>query len=71
MKQAAEPSVDAPTELVRAQADTTLFVVLRRWAEILERHFRQLHSYAPSGAGSWIPLARETQWVRCRDGSRL
>ncbi|GGU67779.1 hypothetical protein [Streptomyces daghestanicus] len=30
---------DALTELVQAQADTTGFVVLHRWAEILERHF--------------------------------
>ncbi|MDX3131396.1 hypothetical protein PV367_16795 [Streptomyces europaeiscabiei] len=36
---AAQPFVDALTELVQAQADTTGFVVLRRWAEILERHF--------------------------------
>ncbi|MGW2050828.1 hypothetical protein ACWCPF_37495 [Streptomyces sp. NPDC001858] len=32
---------------------------------------RASHRYAPSGAGSWIPLVRETQWMRCRDGSRL
>ncbi|MFE2513336.1 hypothetical protein ACFXC9_33690 [Streptomyces naganishii] len=36
---AAQPFVDALTELVQAQADTTGFVVLHRWAEILERHF--------------------------------
>ncbi|MFE2093381.1 hypothetical protein [Streptomyces sp. NPDC059460] len=36
---AAQPFVDALSELVQAQADTTGFVVLRRWAEILERHF--------------------------------
>jgi hypothetical protein len=31
--------VDVLTELVQAQADTTGFVVLHRWVEILERHF--------------------------------
>jgi hypothetical protein len=36
---AAQPFVDALTELVQAQADTDGFVVLHRWAEILERHF--------------------------------
>ncbi|MGW3661327.1 hypothetical protein ACWD6R_39420 [Streptomyces sp. NPDC005151] len=36
---AAQPFVDALSELVQAQADTTGFVVLHRWAEILERHF--------------------------------
>lgn len=36
---AAQPFVAALTELVQAQADTTGFVVLHRWAEILERHF--------------------------------
>ncbi|WP_367140996.1 MULTISPECIES: hypothetical protein [Streptomyces] len=36
---AAQPFVDALAELVQAQADTTGFVVLHRWAEILERHF--------------------------------
>ncbi|MEV3993595.1 hypothetical protein AB0J57_32325 [Streptomyces sp. NPDC049837] len=35
---AAQPFVAALTELVQAQADTTGFVVLHRWAEILERH---------------------------------
>lgn len=35
---AAQPFVDALTELVQAQADTTGFVVLHRWAEILECH---------------------------------
>ncbi|MER5886941.1 hypothetical protein ABT160_24220 [Streptomyces sp. NPDC001941] len=35
----AQPFVDALTELVQAQADTTGVVVLHRWAEILERHF--------------------------------
>ncbi|WP_406251943.1 hypothetical protein [Streptomyces cyaneofuscatus] len=35
----AQPFVDALTELVQAQADTTGFVALHRWAEILERHF--------------------------------
>ncbi|MGC5041046.1 hypothetical protein ACLQ2C_36525 [Streptomyces sp. DT73] len=35
----AQPFVDALTELVQAQADTTGFVVLQTWAEILERHF--------------------------------
>ncbi|WP_185836975.1 hypothetical protein [Streptomyces sp. WAC 06783] len=35
----AQPFVDALTELVQAQADTTGYVVLHRWAEILERHF--------------------------------
>ncbi|MFD7206284.1 hypothetical protein [Streptomyces sp. NPDC059893] len=35
----AQPFIDALTELVHAQADTTGFVVLRRWVEILERHF--------------------------------
>ncbi|MFF8036208.1 hypothetical protein [Streptomyces sp. NPDC016626] len=37
--QPAQPFVDALTELVQAQADTTGFVVLHRWVEILERHF--------------------------------
>ncbi|MFJ2938397.1 hypothetical protein ACIO8G_37310 [Streptomyces sp. NPDC087219] len=36
---AAQPFVAALTELVQAQADTDGFVVLHRWAEILERHF--------------------------------
>ncbi|GAA2564816.1 hypothetical protein GCM10010295_63580 [Streptomyces intermedius] len=36
---AAQPFLDALTDLVQAQADTAGFVVLRRWAEILERHF--------------------------------
>jgi hypothetical protein len=36
---AAVPFVGAPTELVQAQADTTGFVVLHQWAEILERYF--------------------------------
>lgn len=36
---AAQPFIDALTELVQAQADTTGFVVLHQWAEILERHF--------------------------------
>ncbi|MGA5508940.1 hypothetical protein [Streptomyces umbrinus] len=36
---AAQPFVDALTELVQAQADTTGFVVLHKWVEILERHF--------------------------------
>ncbi|WP_331751544.1 hypothetical protein OG215_40295 (plasmid) [Streptomyces globisporus] len=36
---AAQPFVEALSELVQAQADTTGFVVLDRWAEILERHF--------------------------------
>jgi hypothetical protein len=36
---AAQPFIAALTELVQAQADTTGFVVLHRWAEILERHF--------------------------------
>lgn len=31
--------LDALAELVQAQADTTGFVVLHRWVEILERHF--------------------------------
>ncbi|MEU2179820.1 MULTISPECIES: hypothetical protein [Streptomyces] len=35
----AQPFIDALTELVQAQADTTGFVVLHEWAEILERHF--------------------------------
>ncbi|MFE5549480.1 hypothetical protein ACFQ71_37500, partial [Streptomyces sp. NPDC056534] len=35
----AQPFADALTELVQAQADTTGFVVLHRWAEVLERHF--------------------------------
>ncbi|GGU10815.1 hypothetical protein [Streptomyces lateritius] len=35
----AQPFVDALTELVQAQADTTGFVVLHQWVEILERHF--------------------------------
>jgi hypothetical protein len=35
----ARPFVDALMELVQAQAGTTGFVVLSRWAEILERHF--------------------------------
>ncbi|SCG08702.1 MULTISPECIES: hypothetical protein [unclassified Streptomyces] len=36
---AARPFIDALAELVQAQADATGFVVLPRWAEILERHF--------------------------------
>jgi hypothetical protein len=36
----AQPFIDALTDLVQAQADTTGFVVLHRWAEILERHFQ-------------------------------
>ncbi|MFE1613250.1 hypothetical protein ACFW7P_31490 [Streptomyces albidoflavus] len=36
---AAQPFLDALTDLVQAQADTAGFVVLRRWVEILERHF--------------------------------
>ncbi|MFI9781081.1 hypothetical protein ACIHCV_41730 [Streptomyces sp. NPDC051956] len=35
----AQPFIDALTELVQAQADTTGFVVLHHWVEILERHF--------------------------------
>ncbi|MFD9053460.1 hypothetical protein [Streptomyces zaomyceticus] len=35
----AQPLVEALTELVQAQADTTGFVVLHQWAEILERQF--------------------------------
>ncbi|MGW3765419.1 hypothetical protein [Streptomyces sp. NPDC005131] len=35
----AQPFVDALSELVQAQADTTGIVVLYRWVEILERHF--------------------------------
>lgn len=35
----AQPFIDALTELVQAQADTTGFVGLHQWAEILERHF--------------------------------
>ncbi len=35
----AHPFVRALTELVQAQADTTGFLQLHRWAEILERHF--------------------------------
>ncbi|WP_399897797.1 hypothetical protein ACGH7X_41725 [Streptomyces sp. BBFR51] len=34
-----QPFIDALVELVQAQADTTGFVVLHRWAQILERHF--------------------------------
>jgi hypothetical protein len=36
---AAAPFVAALTELVQAQADTTGFVVLHEWVEILDRHF--------------------------------
>lgn len=36
---AAQPFVDALTELVQAQADTTGYVVLHEWVAILERHF--------------------------------
>ncbi|MFB1046833.1 hypothetical protein [Streptomyces chrestomyceticus] len=36
---AAQPFADALTELVQAQADTTGYVPLHRWAQILERHF--------------------------------
>ncbi|MGW3272255.1 hypothetical protein ACWDFH_12385 [Streptomyces kronopolitis] len=36
---AAQPFADALTELVQAQADTTGFVVLHQWAEILDRYF--------------------------------
>lgn len=35
----AQPFIDALTELVQAQAGTDGFVVLHRWAEILEQHF--------------------------------
>ncbi|MEU9270058.1 hypothetical protein AB0E04_32035 [Streptomyces sp. NPDC048251] len=35
----AQPFIEALTELVQAQAGTDGFVVLHRWAEILERHF--------------------------------
>ncbi|MFF2374830.1 hypothetical protein ACFVUW_10650 [Streptomyces xiamenensis] len=35
----AQPFVDALLELVQTQADTTGFLVLHQWAEILERHF--------------------------------
>jgi hypothetical protein len=35
----AQPFIDALSDLVQAQADTTGFVVLHRWAEILEQHF--------------------------------
>ncbi|WP_328982822.1 hypothetical protein OG258_49390 [Streptomyces mirabilis] len=35
----AQPFIDALTELVQAQADTTGFVVLHCWVEILEQHF--------------------------------
>ncbi|MFI8483983.1 hypothetical protein [Streptomyces rubrogriseus] len=34
----AQPFVDALTELVQAQVDTTGFVVLHRWVEIVKRH---------------------------------
>ncbi|MFF2410048.1 hypothetical protein [Streptomyces sp. NPDC058092] len=45
-----QPFVDALTELVQAQADTAGFVVLHRWAEILERHFpSQLPGADPKG----------------------
>ncbi|MFF3787187.1 hypothetical protein [Streptomyces sp. NPDC001933] len=36
---AAQPFIDALTELVQAQADTTGSVLLHQWAEILERYF--------------------------------
>lgn len=36
---ASAPFVQALTELVQAQADTTGFVPLHTWATILERHF--------------------------------
>jgi hypothetical protein len=36
---AVQPFIDALTELVQSQADTTGFVVLHKWVEILERHF--------------------------------
>ncbi|MEU4206066.1 hypothetical protein AB0B79_37065 [Streptomyces sp. NPDC039022] len=36
---AAHPFADALTELVQAQPDTTGYVTLHRWVEILERHF--------------------------------
>ncbi|MET9450844.1 hypothetical protein [Streptomyces cinerochromogenes] len=35
----AQPFVDALVELVQEPAGTDGFVVLHRWAEILERHF--------------------------------
>ncbi|MGA5566635.1 hypothetical protein ACPCUV_36460 [Streptomyces platensis] len=35
----AQPFIDALTELVQAQADTTGFVILHQWAQILDRHF--------------------------------
>ncbi|MFD9427436.1 MULTISPECIES: hypothetical protein [unclassified Streptomyces] len=37
--ESAQPFADALTGLVHARADTTGFVVLHRWAEILERQF--------------------------------
>jgi hypothetical protein len=37
---AVQPFVDALTELVQAQADTTGFVGLHTWVKILERHFQ-------------------------------
>ncbi|MFJ1561551.1 hypothetical protein [Streptomyces mirabilis] len=36
---ATQPFINALTELVQAQADTTGFVVLHQWVEVLERHF--------------------------------
>ncbi|MFF4700003.1 hypothetical protein [Streptomyces chattanoogensis] len=46
-----QPFADALTELVQAQADdTTGFVVLHRWVEILERHFPpELPDHHPPG----------------------
>jgi hypothetical protein len=38
---AAQPFIDALTELVQAQASASGFVVLAEWAAILDRHFPQ------------------------------
>ncbi|MET8831622.1 hypothetical protein ABZX40_37890 [Streptomyces sp. NPDC004610] len=46
----ARPFVDALSELVQAQADTTGFVDLPEWATILERHFPpELPDPGPTG----------------------
>ncbi|MEV7815503.1 hypothetical protein AB0P05_33030 [Streptomyces flaveolus] len=54
----AQPFIDALTELDQAQADTDGFVVLYRWAQILERHFRPQLSDPNRNHGIVPPLRR-------------
>ncbi|MCX4825960.1 hypothetical protein OG883_40460 [Streptomyces sp. NBC_01142] len=46
----AQPFVDALSELVQAQADATAFLVLHRWAEILERCRGRMCPWRPYNA---------------------